>query len=234
MSDNVAPVENVPTKKTPPKKTHIKKTPHKGIAEMRAELKALEEKEKEKKQAEKMKRRSGKDLVFIFYALMLLIVLIATFQVAGYAIGMYGQHTFLYGVFAPLFKVLGLDILNPSFRLQLFSIPLEPLILFATAYTSMYGGFEGTNSLVASLKLPAGSSKPMPEYKIKRFFNFIIVWIVLSFLLVTYQTVINNDDTKTVSFCLDKVLFGLGTTCLGYLYARQAPKVVENVGPKSV
>ena len=219
-----------------PNRQRSKRNDYKRHPSARAMERERKEKEAEREKKKDLKRisRAGLDLVVLFYGLMILILFFGTCQAIGYHIGLYGKESFLYPFFTPIFQSLGVNYDAPLFRLQFFTLPLNLLIDTTMLYTLGYGGFEGTTSLIKSMTLPQGQSAPMPEYKLKRFFRFIIAWFIVTLIFSTYQMVLKIEDTKVVSFFVNNVFVGFGTSCVAYLYGRQAPKVTEGVGTVAV
>lgn len=177
------------------------------------------------------KDRQGKDLIFIFYSIVSVILFIATLQAISYHIGVYRCESLFYNNFGKLFTLLGFNINDEMFKYQLFKLPINVLLDFVVLYTLGYGGFEGSTAFIKTLSLDGGQFIQMPEKKLKRFFRFIMMWYIVAIVLSLYQMMILTVDSQ-LSFFVDKAFTGLGMSSMVYMYGRKAPKTVADLSIK--
>jgi len=173
--------------------------------------------------------RHGKDLMLIFYTLLGLIIGVSILQIITYRFSFLSMSNVFHIDIVNFFRTFGFDLNKDSIRYQMFKIPLDIIIDSTVLYTLVYGGFEGSTSFIKTLSLPAGNIAAMPNYKIKNFFGMVWAWFFTALLLTIFSLLIELTDTGTVSFFLNKVYIGLGSSSMVYLYGRQAPKITEDL-----
>lgn len=168
--------------------------------------------------------KKGRDLALIFYALGSFILLLMIIQFIAYHI-FYSKSLILMN-FTPLFNLFGVFSLDNDTYKQ-FQLPYKPLIDGLLLYTTLYGGLEGATSVIKSINQPIGVSQPMPEYKLKRFFNFIIFWFIIALISSLFQMSVSIESG--ISFYSDAVFAGLIGATMAYGFGRQGSKTGENI-----
>jgi len=173
----------------------------------------------------------GKDLSYIFYGLTLFFYIFTTFQFCVYNSFAFKETSVFYPFIRDWF---GWWIDMSGSPLQVFNgIPLDIFINIMIGATTIYGVGEGSTSLIQSMGMKNGLSAPMPEYKLKRFLGFLILWAFLSFVVTVYQTGVKPIDFRSgVTFNVGNVYTGLLASVSTYFYSRLAPKVGESVDGK--
>lgn len=132
------------------------------------------------------------------------------------------------------FTVLFLVIKFAAFFLFDVSIQLDTTKL-ATAlnvFIVIVGFAEGIRSIGLSATTKAGDKVPVPAYKLKILFGYLVSFGFLTLTAVVFETVCKLcvEDLSTIpDFSANAFLDGLVSNTVAYLVARFGDKVVENL-----
>lgn len=102
------------------------------------------------------------------------------------------------------------------------------------------GSVEGIRSISKTAVEDLGMSEPVPKYKLKFLFVYIIIFTIVVLCAVFMEYYIKrlylNDPNITAlpNFAINEMLNGLISNVISYLIARHGYKVVENVNLSSL
>lgn len=112
---------------------------------------------------------------------------------------------------------------NPSI------FPYKYLISALSIMSAIYGGVEGTFSLMKTMKLGSNNTAHLPFYKVIRLRYILFGWFVLSIFGSVLQRDLSHAVGGSVDLYLTDIYIGLSTILVTYSYATRISKVGTNV-----
>jgi hypothetical protein len=138
---------------------------------------------------------------------------------------------FVYG-----FTVLFLFIKFGAFFLFNISINLDmsKLALALNVFIVIVGIAEGIRSISSTITSDAGTRVPVPMYKLKILFGYLVSFGILTLTAVMFEIIIKiycgkNADITLPDFNANEFLDGLVSNTVAYLIARFGDKITKNV-----